>query len=65
MCSAPKIPITPPAPAAPPVLEQAAPKSAKESAGKKKRRGLSSYRIDKNTGSKTANLGGIPTKTGV
>lgn len=70
MCSSPDAPAPPPPPPkAPPVLEQIAPKSAKDSDSskiKKKAKGLSRYKMDSsNSGSsKGGSLGGIPKKTG-
>jgi hypothetical protein len=68
MCSAPDIKAPPPAPAPPPVLEQAAPRSAGgPDSQARKRSGLSRYRIDTSSApqGKTNKLGGIPKKTGV
>lgn len=66
MCNAPKIEAPAPAPAAPPTLDQLAPKSAKPDAAASKRKGLSRYKIDNTApSSKTNKLGGIPKKTGV
>ena len=73
MCSAPKvnIPPPPPPPPAPPAqLEQLAPKSAKGSDGKgRKRDGLSRYQIgsglDAASSSSSNSLGGLSKKTGV
>jgi hypothetical protein len=67
MC-APDIEAAAPAPTAPPVLEQLAPKSAdSESSTSRKRTGLSRYKIDTSAtpASRTTKLGGIPKKTGV
>lgn len=66
MCSAPDIKAPPPPPAPPPVLEQLAPKSVGDKGPERRRDGLSRYKTKPDTGaSKTINLGGIPTKTGV
>lgn len=56
----------PPPPKAPPVLEQSAPKSAKDNTSskiKKKSKGLSRYKVDSST-SNGGPLGGITKKTG-
>ena len=70
MCSGPSYTPPPPPPAAPPTLDQLAPKSASksETAVKKKKSGLSRYRMDA-TGQQTGTmrptgLGSIPKKTG-
>lgn len=68
MCDAPDVKTVAPAPPpkAPPVLEQLAPKSAVEGGEerKRKRSGLSRYKIAARPQSQTNKLGGISKKTG-
>lgn len=64
MCSAPKISAPAPAPAAPPVLEQLAPKSASSTDKSVKRSGLSRYKFtDSPIVSQTNSLAGISKKS--
>lgn len=67
MCGAKTPPPPAPPPAPPPVLEQAAPKSKSDgdSDAKRKRKGLSQYKVNSGVPAATNNLGGIPKNTGV
>lgn len=66
MCGPKAPPPAAPPPAPPPVLEQAAPKSKSEGSSdtKRKRQGMSQYKVPTTAKPSTNKLGGIPKKVG-